>query len=676
MTLDLSRFHQTFFDESFEGLDTMEAALLRLDPDAVDSETINTIFRAAHSIKGGSGTFGFTAVASFTHLLETLLDQMRSGKRAVTAENIDLLLRSSDAVRELLHAAKDSREANLDLVSTHQMALEFTLSSEAPVVAAVVSAAVEAAPVATGWRIRFVPQPSLFRSGNDPLRILRELATLGSMTAQPLLSDELTLLTTQPEDAHLGWQLTLETQASEATVREVFAWVEDECSLQLEAMLAGAEPAANDAMTSKPQLTVIEGGKSVAKPVVEEHRRGGDRRATDRRAPETAGGSIRVPTDKIDVLINLVGELVITQAMLAQTCAGLDPSQNERLLSALAQLDRNTRSLQESVMGIRMLPMDFVFSRFPRLVHDLASKLGKQIRLETIGSDTELDKTVIEKIADPLTHLVRNSLDHGIETAEDRIAAGKPAEGSITLKAGHRGGNIIIEIIDDGRGLNREKILAKARSNGLAVSDTMSDGEVNQLIFAPGFSTAEVVTDVSGRGVGMDVVKKNILALNGQVDLASKPGQGTHITIRLPLTLAILDGMSIAVGNEVFIVPLASVVESLQARDEDVKTVGGAGRVVRVRNEMVPLMALHELVHMPAGANEHNLCILIESDGKKLALGVDELLGQQQVVVKSLESNYRRVPFMSGATILGDGRVALILDAAELVRRTSPALAA
>lgn len=675
MTLDLSRFHQTFFDESFEGLDTMEAALLRLDPDAVDAETINTIFRAAHSIKGGSGTFGFTAVASFTHLLETLLDQMRSGKRAVTAENIDLLLRSSDAVRELLHAAQDVREPNLALITGHQQALEVTLAGEAPVAAVSVITAPELAPVVTGWRIRFAPQPSLFRSGNDPLRILRELATLGTLSAEPLLADELSLLTTLPEDAHLGWQLTLDTQASEATVREVFAWVEDECSLQLEPLLASVEPAANDATPGKPQLTVIEGGKSQAKPAADE-RRGGDRRSTDRRTPEVASGSIRVPTDKIDVLINLVGELVITQAMLAQTGAGLDPAQNERLITALAQLDRNTRSLQESVMGIRMLPMDFVFSRFPRLVHDLASKLGKLIRLETIGADTELDKTVIEKIADPLTHLVRNSLDHGIETPEQRIAAGKPAEGSITLKAGHRGGNIIIEIIDDGRGLDRDKILAKARSNGLAVSDTMSDSEVNQLIFAPGFSTAEIVTDVSGRGVGMDVVKKNIIALNGQVDLASKPGQGTHITIRLPLTLAILDGMSIAVGSEVFIVPLASVVESLQARDEDVKTVGGAGRVVRVRNEMVPLMALHELVHLPPGANEHNLCILIESDGKKLALGVDELLGQQQVVVKSLESNYRRVPFMSGATILGDGRVALILDAAELVRRTSPALAA
>lgn len=680
MTLDLSRFHQTFFDESFEGLDTMEAALLRLDPAAVDAETINIIFRAAHSIKGGSGTFGFTAVASFTHLLETLLDQMRSGKRVISAENVDLLLKSSDAVRELLHAAKDAREVNFELIAGHQRALETTLAtngSAAPAGPAAVEPVAVVAEATPGWSIRFLPQPSLFRSGNEPMRILRELASLGPLSAEPVLDPTLKLADTNPEDAHLGWQLTLVAPVSEAVVREVFSWVEDECTLVIEPLKA------SDAKAVKPQLTVIEGGKGRE---LTDERRAQDRRVGDRRgdaataaagAAAAPGGSIRVPTEKIDLLINLVGELVITQAMLAQQAGVLDPTICEKLLAGLGQLDRNTRQLQESVMSIRMLPMDFVFSRFPRLVHDLASKLGKQIRLDTIGADTELDKSVIEKIADPLTHLVRNSLDHGIETPEERTAAGKPTEGSITLKASHRGGNIVIEIIDDGRGLNRAKILAKARSNGLDVSEAMSDSEVNQLIFAPGFSTAEVVTDVSGRGVGMDVVKKNILALNGQVDLASQPGKGTHITIRLPLTLAILDGMSIGVGNEVFIVPLASVVESLQARKEDVRTVGGAGRVVRVRNEMVPLMALHDLVQLPINTSpEHNLFILIESEGRKLALAVDELLGQQQVVVKSLESNYRRVPYMSGATILGDGRVALILDAAELVRRTAPSLAA
>ena len=671
MSLDLSRFHQTFFEESFEGLDTMEAALLRLDPAAVEAETINTIFRAAHSIKGGGGTFGFAAVSAFTHLLETLLDQMRSGQRAVTAEGVNLLLSSVDAVRELLHAARDARAANLDLITDRQQALERALAAPAPAAAAadLPVAANEAppAPAMRGWAIRFAPQPGLFRSGNDPLRILRELSGLGDLHAKVELPPALTLAQSAAEDCHASWQLELVSAAGEAAVREAFAWVEDDCELEIAPLAPPAE--------ARPALTLIQGGKAEAPAVAAPPAKRWT--GPERRSGQEAAGSIRVPTDKIDVLINLVGELVITQAMLAQTGANLDPVANERLLTALAQLDRNTRSLQESVMGIRMLPMDFVFSRFPRLVHDLAGKLGKQVRLDTVGADTELDKSVIEKIADPLTHLVRNALDHGIETPEQRRASGKPEEGVITLSASHRGGNIVIEISDDGRGLHREKILAKARSSGLDAPDSLADADVWQLIFAPGFSTAETVTDVSGRGVGMDVVKKNILALNGHVDLSSRPGQGMRITIRLPLTLAILDGMSIAVAGEVFIVPLASVVESLQARPEDVKTVGHAARVLRVRKEMVPIVDLHALLRLPGQAVvERQLCILIESEGRKLALGVDDLLGQQQVVVKSLEANYRRVPYMSGATILGDGRVALILDAAELVRRSAPAAAA
>ena len=671
MSLDLSRFHQTFFEESFEGLDTMEAALLRLDPACVEAETINTIFRAAHSIKGGGGTFGFTAVSAFTHLLETLLDQMRGGQRAVTAEGVNLLLSSVDAVRELLHAARDSRAANLDLITDRQQALERTLAGAPPSPAAttlpVAANEAPAAPALRGWAIRFAPQPGLFRSGNDPLRILRELSGLGDLHAKVELPPALTLAQSAAEDCHASWQLELVSGAGEAAVREAFAWVEDDCELEIAPLAPPAE--------ARPALTLIQGGRAEAPAVAAPPAKRWT--GPERRSGNEAAGSIRVPTDKIDVLINLVGELVITQAMLAQTGAHLDPVANERLLTALAQLDRNTRSLQESVMGIRMLPMDFVFSRFPRLVHDLAGKLGKQVRLDTAGADTELDKSVIEKIADPLTHLVRNALDHGIETPDQRRAAGKPEEGVITLAASHRGGNIVIEISDDGRGLHREKILAKARSSGLDAPDTLSDSEVWQLIFAPGFSTAETVTDVSGRGVGMDVVKKNILALNGHVDLSSRPGEGMRVSIRLPLTLAILDGMSIAVAGEVFIVPLASVVESLQARPEDVKTVGHAARVLRVRKEMVPIVDLHALLRLPRqDGGERQLCILIESEGRKLALGVDDLLGQQQVVVKSLEANYRRVPCMSGATILGDGRVALILDAAELVRRSAPAAAA
>ncbi len=429
---------------------------------------------------------------------------------------------------------------------------------------------------------------------------------------------------------------------------------------------------------SGPELQLIEGGRpaevtaaaAAPKPVVA---------AEIKAAPVRAeGGSIRVATEKIDGLINLVGELVITQAMLQQLAASLDPVQNEKLLNGLGLLDRNTRSLQEAVMSTRMLPVDFVFSRFPRVVRDLAGKLGKQARLVMSGEHTELDKSVIERIADPLTHLVRNSLDHGIEPTDQRVAAGKDAVGTIRLSASHQGGNIVIEVADDGRGLDRARIMSKARERGLSISDAANDDEVWRLIFAPGFSTAEAVTDVSGRGVGMDVVKKNIEALSGSVDITSETGRGSRITIRLPLTLAILDGMSVRVGSEIFIVPLNAVVESLQPQREQVRTVAHQGQVVKVRSEYVPLVALGELFGIRAAVTEPNegILVLLESDGRKIAVLVDELVGQQQVVIKSIEANYHRVSGVSGATILGDGRVALIVDIGDVIRRCSMAVAA
>ncbi|MES2884233.1 MAG: chemotaxis protein CheW [Pseudomonadota bacterium] len=665
MTIDLARFHAAFFEESFEGLDAMESSLLALDPGTADKETINAIFRAAHSIKGGSATFGFSAVAAFTHILETLLDQMRSGVRPVAQPLVDQLLGSVDAVRELLEAARDGREANVALIAAHQNALAATLANTAAPAAAVMHVEAPASVSnSTGFKIEFTPVPSLFRSGNDPRHIFRELASLGTLNVEahcehaPKLGDKV------PEDCHLNWVLTLTGNVDEARVREAFAWVEDECHLVITALEA--------APASKPVLTLIEGGKSAARneAIVPPSAMAHDRRAGDRRQGGPEGSSIRVSTEKIDQLINLVGELVITQAMLAQQAGVLDPIVCEKLLGGLSQLDRNTRQLQESVMSIRMLPMEFVFSRFPRMVHDLAGQLGKQVRLITLGESTELDKGLIEKIADPLTHLVRNSLDHGIETVEARIAAGKDPVGTVRLSAAHQGGSIVIEISDDGRGLNRERILAKARESGLNVSDTMSDSEVWQLIFANGFSTAEVVTDVSGRGVGMDVVKKNILSLGGQVDLQSVAGKGATVTIRLPLTLAILDGMSIRVGEEIFIVPLNCVVESLQPTADQVKPVAGAGRVVKVRSEYLPLVSLSNAFRIPAEHRDptQGVLVLVEAEGKKIALQVDELVAQQQVVIKSLEANYKRVFGISGATILGDGRVALILDVGSLVR--------
>lgn len=664
MSLDLSRFHQTFFEESREGLDAMEAALLQLDIGNADSETINTIFRAAHSIKGGAGTFGFSGISEFTHVIETLLDQMRSGKRAVTQPDVDLLLRGVDMLRALFAAARDGSPLDTSAVAEVHAQLERALKGEAAAVTSVpATVASIARVVGSGWRIRFAPRAGLFRSGNDPLRILRELDQLGRLTIELDASQLPELLQAEPEDCYLAWNLTLAGDATRAQLDDLFAWVEDECELSF-APLAPVE---------KPQHVPSGNvaGKSEAHKDHKDHREQKDQKSGD-------GGSIRVSTDKIDMLINLVGELVITQSMLAQTAGQLDPVINEKLLGGLSQLDRNTRLLQEAVMSTRMLPMDFVFSRFPRVVRDLAAKLGKQVRLQTVGEHTELDKSVIEKIADPLNHLVRNSLDHGIETPDQRVAAGKPGEGTIHLKAAHQGGHIVIEVSDDGRGLSREKILAKARAQNLPVSDTMSDAEVWALIFAPGFSTAETVTDVSGRGVGMDVVKKNIQALGGKIELNSQAGHGMQVTIRLPLTLAILDGMSVAVGDEVFIVPLNCVVEALQAQPGHVKSIANRDQLIRVRNEYVPLMALHRVFKLSSRATEAHagILLLLESEGRKLALLVDELLGQQQVVIKSLEANYRHVSGVSGATILGDGRVALILDVGELVQALTRAAAA
>lgn len=668
MEIDITRFHQTFFDESAEGLDVMESALLKLDVGNADAEIINTIFRAAHSIKGGAATFGFTDVAGFTHLLETLLDQMRSGQRAVTQPDVDVLLRSGDIVRSLLAAASSGTPVDDAAVAAVRGELEAALSGGGKTAEV---RAQDAAPVTTaaapkadaGWRIKFIPKPELFRSGNDPLRILRELSELGYMQAELHEANLPSLADADAEDCYLSWNITLQSSCSLASLREVFAWVEDECDLQIEPLLAPAPTEAAATTQVAPtaprttELKVIKGGRDK----VETHKTGSD------------GGSLRVGTEKIDSLINLVGELVITQAMLTQQASVLDPVLNEKLLTGLSQLDRNTRSLQEAVMSIRMLPMDFVFSRFPRMVHDLAAKLDKHARLVTVGEGTELDKSVIEKIADPLTHLVRNSLDHGIEMPAARVAAGKEETGTITLKAAHQGGSIVIEVSDDGHGLDRERILAKAKERDIAVSDNAPDSEIWALIFAPGFSTAEQVTDVSGRGVGMDVVKKNIQALGGQIEITSRTGLGTKISIRLPLTLAILDGMSMAVGDEIFIVPLNAVAESLQPKPEDIKSIAGQGRVVRVRGEILPLVPLRDVFHLGVGITEPHkgILVLIESEGRKVALMVDELVGQQQVVIKSLESNYRRISGISGATILGDGRVALILDVGDLVRTSA-----
>jgi two-component system, chemotaxis family, sensor kinase CheA len=659
VTIDLARFHRTFFEESFEGLDLMERELLRLDQGG--SEAVHAVFRAAHSIKGGAATFGFSAVAAFTHHLETLLDQMRSGARPASPQLLDLLLRAVDALRALLGAARDGTPLDTGMIEATEAALQAVLDGR---VATPEPKPAAAAPAAGAeFLIRFAPQPGLFSSGNDPLLILRELSGLGTLevsldtSALPGFSDA------DPQSCYLAWNLRLSTTHTAEQVREVFAWVEDECELRIEPLIETPVEKVSPAPalpSSTPTVSSLPGPARVAE------------------AAPGDGGSVRVSTAKIDALINLVGELVITQAMLAQQAGGLDPVHNEKLLAGLQQLDRNTRQLQEAVMATRMLPIAAVFSRFPRMLHDLAAKLGKEVRLETHGESTELDKSMIEKIADPLTHLVRNAVDHGIETRERRLAAGKSAEGCIRLSAAHQGGMIVIRVADDGAGLDRGRILAKARANGLAVPEQASDAEVWQLIFAPGFSTAEQVSDISGRGVGMDVVKRNVESLGGRVEVESSPGQGAAVSIRLPLTLAILDGMSVGVGEETFIVPLNCVVESLQPQAGQLRSVAGQGTLLKVREEYLPLVALHQMFRVGGAVTEprFGVTVVLEADGRKVALLVDQLLGQHQVVVKSVEANFRRVAGVAGATILGDGRVALIIDAAGIVRSTFRAAAA
>ncbi len=668
MSIDTGQFLQTFYEESFEALDVMESNLLSLDAGAADPEVVNTIFRAAHSIKGGGGTFGLSDVASFTHVVETLLDEMRKGSRPVTQDAIDLLLRAVDNLREMLKAKQQGQSSETRVTAELQQELEALLGDGANGDVAPDAPAPEAS-VASGWALTFRPHSHLYFTGNDPNRIFRELESLGALDVQVDAADLPPLKEMDPESAYLGWSITLRGEVSRSELEEVFAWVEGDCDLSLtpldQAQPASVAQGAADEGALSGEL-VRERRKN------KERRRGGDRRASGSSAGD--GTSIRVGIEKVDAVINLVGELVITQSMLSTLGDDFRMNKIADLHKGLAQLERNTRELQEQVMRMRMLPIGFVFNRFPRMVHDLGAQLGKQVNLEISGEGTELDKTVIERVSDPLVHLVRNALDHGIETPEERTAAGKSAAGMLRLHAYHKGGNIVIEVTDDGRGLDANKILAKAVASGLVPDDVqLAPEQIYELLFVPGFSTAAQVSDVSGRGVGMDVVRRNIHGLGGSIEVVSEPGRGSKFTVRLPLTLAIVDGQSVAVGPETYIVPLVSIIESVQVTPNMVNHVAGQCETFRWRDEYLPVVRLHALFGGDAKAEQlsDGLIVVVEGEGRRVGLFVDELLGQQQVVIKSLEVNYQKVDGVSGATILGDGSVALILDIPGLIRASN-----
>ncbi len=682
MSIDMSQFYQTFFDESFEGLEAMEGGLLGLNVGAADEETVNTIFRAAHSIKGGSATFGFSAVAEFTHIMETLLDEMRTGQRAVTEHGLDLLLLSVDCLREMLTAVKDKTEIDTEGVSVLQKKLETLLrgeekSSEASEkITEEMPQKKEKTNANAGWRIEFKPFDYLLRTGNDPVRLFRELSFLGEYSVT-VNAENLPLFESyNPEDSYLSWVIDLTGDIDKNSLDEIFNWVEDDCELSILPHDFGSD--ASDTVESLPQeveasvevstVPVVEKNVQNIKPSVAKEKKTAEKNAVKKTGVDQ--GSIRVGIDKVDALINMVGELVITQSMLSQLGEEMDVDKIEKLQDGLGQLERNTRELQESVMRIRMLPISFAFQRFPRMVRDLSKKLGKKIELRLLGEQTELDKTVMEKIGDPLVHLVRNSVDHGIETPEEREAAGKPRMGTIELNAFHQGGNIVIEIDDDGKGIDKDVILKKAIEKGvISSSDVLTDEQIYDLIFAPGFSTAKEVSDVSGRGVGMDVVKRNIRELGGAIEVKSVKGEGSKIIIRLPLTLAILDGQLIRVGKDNYIVPLVSIIESLQIRKKQVNGIAGQAELYKLRDDYVPVVRLHEIFGLKPDSEKltDGLLVIVEGDGSQVGLFVDDLLGQQQVVIKSLETNFRPVEGISGATILGDGSVALILDVSGLI---------
>lgn len=663
MSVDLKRFHATFFAESYKGLDRMEADLLRLERDGADEELLNSIFRAVHSVKGSGGSLGFREIAEFSHELESVLDEVRKGRSNVTPRTSELLLSALDCLRSLLRDAERERPPDEARRTLMKDVLSELVDEANPETSreAVEGASHEPAhaPGKRRIRISFRPYPRIFYSGNDPLRLFRALAELGEFDAKADLDGLPDLKHFDPECCYLTWTLELRTEAPREQVLDIFEWVKDECKLDYADLDAPAEPEAGSAPLAQRRNL---------------DRRQQDRRVSGRRTAdlgqEQFATSIHVSTEKVDKLVNLVGELVINRTILRDLAENFSISRLEQLTAALAQLERNTRDLQESVMAVRMLPASFVFGRFTRLVRDFCQSSGKRVNLQISGEQSELDKTVIEKLVDPLTHLVRNALDHGIEMPDVRRAAGKPETATLALHAQHKGGSIEIHIRDDGQGLNFDKIRSRAIERGLIAAGSEPDeATLTEMIFAPSFSTSDSVSDLSGRGVGLDVVRRNLASLGGNVDVISRRGEGAKFVLRLPLTLAILDGMSVGVGSETYIIPLSFIIECIQPEPGQAKSISGRGAVFEVRGEYVPFIELGRLLNTGGAAGvDSGIVVVLEAEGKKVAMLVDSLLSQDQVVIKSLEANYRKVPHIAGAMIMGEGRVVLILDVNAVVR--------
>jgi two-component system chemotaxis sensor kinase CheA len=702
MKIDLSQFRETFLQESADHIASMETGLLQLRTAPGDVELLNSIFRSAHSIKGGAGSFGMNNLTHFTHSLENLLDRMRSLEMHATDEVIGILLLSVDVLRNLLDAdpnVSPEMEMPADAVDLQARIAALIPVETAPAEADAVDASQQNSPQPADdakeivlYKVEFRPDREMFSSGTNPITLLRNLAALGTLSCCHLHTEELPALADlNPEQCYLSWTVELASRCAIEELREVFEFVEHLAEINIQCVDASPQPVSEPAQESTVEQKVAESPALGLEPVAHERRTGpyADRRgtggpdprgpgATDRRQRPAASGesnSIRVAIDKVDRLIDLVGELVIAHVMTAQMVEDFEPSCLPKLREAVAAMERNTRELHERVMGIRMLPVGTLFQKYTRTVYDIAQATGKQIRLELSGEETEIDKSMLELLGDPLTHLIRNSADHGIELPEARLAAGKQAEGVIKLKAFHRSGRIVIEVSEDGAGIPREKVRAKAVDCGLIAADAqLSDEQLLLLIFEPGFSTNEEVSDLSGRGVGMDVVKRNVQQLNGTVLVASEKGRGTTVTIELPLTLAILEGLLVRVGDRTLVLPLLSVVETVPLRDEQIVRLAERGEVVVIRNESIPLLRLSRFLGLTLETNaaaaeensSHRLAVIVEAGRRKVGLVVDELLGQQQVVVKSLERNLRRIDGLMGATILGDGRVAPIVDVTGL----------